>query len=154
MMRHGLILLVLLLFSAAAMRDAVDDWIDRTEVPLTLAEVSTEVRDRNGELLRVYQTGNGIWRLTPAAGKVDPDFIAMLVRYEDKRFWTHSGVDPIALLRAVGQAVRNGRAVSGGSTLSMQVARLLEDGSTGRWSGKLRQMRVAMALERQRWNGA
>ena len=50
-------------------------------------------------------------------------------------------------LRAAGQALLNGRAVSGGSTLTMQVARLLEDGSTGRWAGKLRQIRVALALE-------
>ena len=69
---------------------------------------------------------------------------AMLVRYEDKRFWQHAGVDPLALLRAAGQALLNGRAVSGGSTLTMQVARLLEDGSTGRWAGKLRQIRVQL----------
>jgi len=53
------------------------------------------------------------------------------------------------MARAVGQALWNGRAVSGGSTLTMQVARLLEDGSTGRWAGKLRQVRLALALERQ-----
>ena len=149
MRRHGLILLALLVFSGAALRDAVDDWIDRTVLPSTLAEVSSEVRDRNGDLLRVYQAGNGIWRLTPVPGAVDPGFVAMLVRYEDKRFWTHSGVDPLAMIRAAGQALWNGRTVSGGSTLSMQVARLLEDGSTGKWSGKLRQIRVALALERR-----
>jgi penicillin-binding protein 1C len=149
MRRHGLILLVLLLFSGAALRDAADAWIDRTVLPPTLAEVSTEVRDRNGDLLRVYQAGNGIWRLTPDPGAVDAGFVAMLVRYEDKRFWTHSGVDPLAMFRAAGQALWNGRTVSGGSTLSMQVARLLEDGPTGRWSGKLRQIRVALALERR-----
>ncbi|PCH66345.1 MAG: penicillin-binding protein 1C [Rhodobacteraceae bacterium] len=139
----------MLLLLAAAGRDAFDDWVKRTELPLTLAEVSTEVRDRNGDLLRVYQVGNGVWRLAPQAGGVDPGFLAMLVRYEDKRFWTHSGVDPLAMLRAVGQAIWNGKPVSGGSTLTMQVARLLEDGPTGRWSGKLRQIRVALALERR-----
>lgn len=146
---NALIVAVVLLLLAAAWRDAFDDWVDRTELPLTLAEVSTEVRDRNGDLLRVYQVGNGVWRLAPQAGGVDPGFLAMLVRYEDKRFWTHSGVDPLAMLRAVGQAIWNGQTVSGGSTLTMQVARLLEDGPTGRWSGKLRQIRVALALERR-----
>jgi penicillin-binding protein 1C len=146
---NALIVAVMLLLLAAAGRDAFDDWVARTELPLTLAEVSTEVRDRNGELLRVYQVGNGVWRLAPQAGGVDPGFLAMLVRYEDKRFWTHSGVDPLAMLRAVGQAIWNRQTVSGGSTLTMQVARLLEDGPTGRWSGKLRQIRVALALERQ-----
>jgi penicillin-binding protein 1C len=149
MKRFDLFACVLLLFASAALRDAADDWIDQTVLPVTLAEVSTEVRDRNGTLLRAYQVGNGMWRLAPQAGAVDPGFIAMLVRYEDKRFWQHSGVDPLAMARAVGQALRSGRTVSGGSTLTMQVARLLEDGSTGKWSGKLRQMRVAMALERR-----
>jgi penicillin-binding protein 1C len=53
------------------------------------------------------------------------------------------------MLRAVLQAVWNGRVVSGGSTLTMQVARLLEEGTTGEVAGKLRQMRVALALERR-----
>ncbi len=149
MRRFGLLALTLLLFSVAALRDAADDWIDRTVLPVTLAEVSTEVRDRDGALLRTYQVGNGVWRLQPQPGAVDPGFLAMLVRYEDKRFWQHSGVDLLAMIRAAGQAAWNGRTVSGGSTLTMQVARLLEDGSTGRWSGKLRQIRVALALERR-----
>ena len=149
MKRRALIVAVVLLLLAAAGRDAFDDWVKRTELPLTLAEVSTEVRDRNGDLLRVYQVGNGVWRLAPQAGGVDPGFLAMLVRYEDKRFWSHSGVDPLAMLRALGQAIWNGQPVSGGSTLTMQVARLLEDGPTGRWSGKFRQTRVALALERR-----
>ena len=148
MMRYGLIAVTLVLFLAALVRDSVDSWVDATVLPLTLSEVSTEVRDRNGALLRVYQVGNGMWRLAPSTDGVDPDFIAMLVRYEDKRFWNHAGVDPLAMLRAAGQAIWQGRTVSGGSTLTMQVARLLEDGSTGRWAGKLRQIRVALALER------
>lgn len=128
---------------------AFHSWVDRTELPVTLAETSTEVRDRNGQLLRAYPVGTGIWRLAVHPDQVDADFLSMLVRYEDKRFWTHSGVDPWAFVRAVGQALWNGRAVSGGSTLTMQVARLLEDGSTGRWQGKLRQARLALALERR-----
>ncbi len=135
------------LFLAALTRDGLDVWIDRTTLPVVLSETSTEVRDRNGRLLRAYQVGDGIWRLKP--GPVDATYLTMLKRYEDKRFDTHAGVDPLAMLRAVGQALWNGRTVSGGSTLTMQVARLLEDGSTGRWSGKLRQMRVALALERR-----
>jgi penicillin-binding protein 1C len=79
---------------------------------------------------------------------VDPFFIALLVDYEDKRFFQHHGVDPLALLRAVGQAVWNGQVVSGGSTLTMQMARLLEGSGTGRVAGNLRQIRLALALER------
>ncbi len=126
-----------------------DSWIDRTDLPLTLAETSTEVLDRNGKLLRAFPVGTGLWRLAVQPADVDPRFLNMLLRYEDKRFRSHAGIDPVALLRAAGQALWNGRTVSGGSTLTMQVARLLEDGTTGRWSGKLRQMRVALALERR-----
>lgn len=138
---------VVLLFVAG--NQAFDAWVDRTKLPVTLAETSTEVRDRTGHLLRAYPVGTGIWRLAVTIDQVDAAYLAMLVRYEDKRFWTHSGVDPRAMARAVAQALWNGRAVSGGSTLTMQVARLLEDGSTGRWAGKLRQIRLALALERR-----
>ncbi|MEM7319279.1 MAG: penicillin-binding protein 1C [Pseudomonadota bacterium] len=147
MRQYGLFGLVALLFLAAATRDAVDHWIDRTELPPVLAETSVEIRDRAGIALRYYPVEDGIWRLTP--GEVDPGFVGMLIRYEDKRFHSHSGVDPMAMLRAAAQAIRHGRTVSGGSTLTMQVARLIEDGPTGRWAGKLRQMRVAWALERR-----
>ncbi|CUH87024.1 Penicillin-binding protein F [Phaeobacter sp. CECT 5382] len=126
---------------------AFDRWVATTELPITLAETSTEVLDRNGALLRVYPVADGIWRMSLPLDEVDPLFLAMLIAYEDKRFYSHAGVDPRAMLRAVGQAIWNGRAVSGGSTLTMQLARLLEDGSTGRWAGKLRQMRLALALE-------
>lgn len=130
-------------------RDRVDVWVDATVLPPLDHAVSTEVRDRHGNLLRAYTIAEGRWRLPVTLDAVDPSYLRMLIRYEDKRFTTHHGVDPIAMMRAVGQAVRHGRVVSGGSTLTMQVARLLEDGSTGRWAGKLRQIRVALALEKK-----
>jgi penicillin-binding protein 1C len=146
---RALITLVAVLFAVAASRDAVDRWIDATVLPVILTETSVEIRDRNGDLLRAYQVGDGIWRLSSQSVDVDPLYLDMLVRYEDKRFADHPGVDPLALIRAAGQAIVQGGPVSGGSTLTMQVARLLEDGSTGKWSGKLRQVRVALALERK-----
>ena len=97
--------LALALGVGAAGRDAFDNWIDATDLPLALAETSAEVRDRNGALLRAYQVGDGIWRLAVQTGDVDQGYVAMLVRFEDKRFWSHHGVDPLALLRAAGQAV-------------------------------------------------
>ena len=124
-------------------------WVEGTELPLTLAETSTEVLDRNGQLLRVYPVEDGIWRMGLSLDQVDPRFLEMLIAYEDRRFWSHSGVDLMALARAGAQALRHGRVLSGGSTLTMQLARLLEDGPTGRWSGKLRQIRLALALERR-----
>lgn len=137
------------LLSAAIARDATDDWIGATVLPSTLPVTSVEMRDRNGEMLRAYTVANGLWRLGLRPDQVDQRFIDMLLSYEDKRFHRHGGVDPLALLRASGQALWHGRIVSGGSTLTMQVARLLEATGTGQWPGKLRQMRVALALERQ-----
>ena len=149
MPRIGLILISALLWSAAFARDRFDTWIAATELTLLIAETGTEVRDRNDHLLRAYTVADGRWRLAVAGDAVDPLFLDMLVAYEDKRFFRHNGVDFHAVARAASQALWHRRVVSGGSTLTMQVARLLEDGSTGRWAGKLRQVRLALALERR-----
>ncbi|WP_289040749.1 penicillin-binding protein 1C [uncultured Aliiroseovarius sp.] len=139
----------LVLWTLVIAQDRLAAWVDATALPLLSADLSTEVRDRNGDLLRAYTNNAGRWRLPVRLDEVDPTYVQMLIRYEDKRFANHSGVDPLALLRAAGQALWNGRVVSGGSTLTMQVARLLEDGGTGRWEGKLRQIRLALALEQK-----
>lgn len=133
---------------ALALGLGVDRWVGATELPPLVPETSVEVLARDGSLLRAYTVGDGRWRLAVDPARVDATYLAMLLAYEDKRFHRHRGVDPVALLRALGQAVRHGRAVSGGSTLTMQVARLIEDGPTGTWAGKLRQVRLALALER------
>lgn len=149
-MRGGLIFaLAAGLFLAATARDFGDAWVGATDLPELTLQTSVEVADRNGALLRVYTVADGRWRLGVALSDVDPAYIAALLAYEDKRFYSHSGVDARAVLRAAVQALRNGHIVSGGSTLTMQVARLLEEGSTGQIGGKLRQMRVALALERR-----
>jgi len=140
---------VVALSAVALARDGFDEWIDATQMPVLAIETSQEVRDRNGDLLRAYPASDGRWRMAATVANVDPDFLRLLVRYEDKRFYRHAGVDPVALLRAAGQAIWHGQVISGGSTLTMQTARLLEESGTGTWAGKLRQMRVALALERQ-----
>ncbi|MEL6236518.1 MAG: penicillin-binding protein 1C [Pseudomonadota bacterium] len=132
-----------------AMLAAGDRWIARTALPPLAPAASPVMLDRDGRLMRAWAVEDGIWQLPVTASDVDPDYIARLVAYEDKRFWRHAGVDPLALLRAAWQALRHGRVVSGGSTLTMQVARLLEASGTGRLAGKLRQIRVALALERR-----
>lgn len=148
-MRAGwAIALVAALWGGAAARDGFDDWIARTTLPPRVIETSDEVLDRKGQLLRAYTVADGRWRLAVGDTPVDPLFTEMLIAYEDKRFRTHAGVDPLALLRAVGQAIMAGEVVSGASTLTMQVARLLEDGPTGTVAGKIRQIRLALALER------
>ncbi|WP_300543326.1 penicillin-binding protein 1C [Maricaulis sp.] len=89
-------------------------------------EVSTVVRDRNGQVLRAYPVADGRWRLAADLDSLDPDFVEALLAYEDHRFWSHWGVDPLALFRAARDSLAAGRIVSGGSTLSMQLARLIE----------------------------
>src|SRR5690606_13674068 len=94
-------------------------------------------------------TPDGRWRLPVTPGEVDRRFLDILVAYEDRRFREHQGVDWSAMLRAGGQFVgAGGSIVSGGSTLTMQVARLLDTAPTRSLGGKLRQMLHAQALER------
>ena len=109
---------------------------------------STRVLDRDGRLLRAYAASEGRWRLPARVAEVDPRFFAMLFAYEDKRFRTHPGVDALALARAAFQLVTSGRIESGGSTLTMQVARLLEPRSGRSLTAKLRQIVRALELER------
>ncbi|MGO7426798.1 transglycosylase domain-containing protein, partial [Rhizobium ruizarguesonis] len=79
----------------------------------------------------------------------DPQFLRMLIAYEDQRFYEHGGVDLWALGRAAVQLVSNGRIVSGASTLSMQVARLIEPREGRSLSAKLLQLVRAVQIERR-----
>ena len=144
-----LVCAAVVLLCLATARDYLDYWVSETKLPVLLAETSVEVLDRNDRLLRLYTVEDGRWRLRTSMDGVDPGYLEMLIAYEDKRFYRHTGVDFLALLRALGQAAWRGEVVSGGSTLTMQVARLLEDSGTGRMRGKLRQIRVALALEQR-----
>ncbi len=108
---------------------------------------STLVTGRDGQLLRPFITRDGYWRLPLTSASVDQRFIAMLLAYEDKRFYQHHGVDPYALLRAAGQALWNGHIVSGGSTLTMQVARLLEPRPARSFGDKAAEMIRALQIE-------
>ncbi len=149
-MKAGLQRLILACAVVAATGIVVfDRWIDQTILPDLHPETSRVVLDRDGVLLRAYAVSDGRWRLPVSLADVDQTYIAQLIAYEDKRFRTHSGVDPLAMLRAVAQAMAKGKIVSGGSTLTMQTARLLEQGHTGSFLGKLRQIRLAWALERR-----
>jgi penicillin-binding protein 1C len=110
-------------------------------------EYSHIVLDRNGKLLRAYATKEGRWRLPATVKDVDPLFVKLLLTYEDKRFWCHHGVDPEAMARAVWQLVTSGHIVSGGSTITMQVARLLEPRPHRSLRAKMRQVVRALELE-------
>jgi penicillin-binding protein 1C len=121
--------------------------------PLPLREarqVSQTVVDRNGKLLRAYAMADGRWRLpVDAKANVDPTYLKLLFAYEDKRFYAHAGVDPFALGRAAIQLATRGHIVSGGSTITMQLARLMEPRRERSISAKLHQMARAVEIERR-----
>ena len=117
--------------------------------PLDLSragETSTVAADREGRMLRAFTTSSGTWRLAARPNEVSPLYLRMLVAYEDRRFRYHPGIDPVAVVRAAGQWLFHGRIVSGGSTLSMQVARLLEPAPRG-LRAKAKQAFRALQLE-------
>ena len=87
---------------------------------------STVVLDREGNLLRAFLAPDEMWRINVTAAEVSPSLRQAVLAYEDRRFYVHSGVDPIAIARATWANLRAGRVVQGGSTLTMQVARMME----------------------------
>ena len=86
----------------------------------------TEIRDRSGVLLGLAPAPGGVWRFETDPAHVSPLLTQMLVAVEDRRFASEPGIDPRAILRAGWQWARAGHVVSGGSTLTMQVAKLLD----------------------------
>src|SRR5215207_2321854 len=82
--------------------------VARADAPLPAIVTAVLVLDRNGRLLRPFPVAGGIWRLAVEPAEVDPQFIAMLLAYEDRRFREHRGVDMRAIARAVWQALSYG----------------------------------------------
>jgi len=122
--------------------------IDRANPPdMTRANtLSPEVTAKDGTLLRAFLSKDGAWRIKTTPEQVGTRYLAMLTAYEDKRFEQHHGVDGLAMLRAVYQLAKAHHIVSGGSTLTMQVARLLEPHGHD-MAGKLIQIVRAAQLE-------
>jgi penicillin-binding protein 1C len=117
--------------------------------PLPLPDAgggSTVVLARDGTPLRAFPDDDGVWRYPVAIEDVSPLYVQALLTYEDRWFWRHPGVNPLALARAFAQWIVHRRLVSGGSTLTMQVARIL-DGTPHSIAGKLRQILRALQLE-------
>jgi penicillin-binding protein 1C len=111
--------------------------------------LSMLVLARDGSMLRGFLSADGKWRLPVTVDAVDPVYRRMLILTEDRRFAEHPGVDPAALLRALGQLALSRHIVSGASTLTMQAVRLLER-RPRTLSAKLIEMAEALGLER-RW---
>src|SRR6266550_6546718 len=106
------------------------------------------VRDRNGKLLRVTLAADQKFRIWKPLREISPDLVDATLQYEDKYFSKHPGVNPIALARCTIDLLRFHRATAGGSTITMQVARLRFHLRTRTISGKLEQIMRALELER------
>ncbi len=115
-------------------------------VPLFTEPCSTVLLDHKDELLGATVASDGQWRFPP--GQSIPErFATCIIQFEDRRFMAHSGISPRALLRAWLQNHRAGRVVSGGSTLTMQVARLARGNQTRSYREKLTEALLALRME-------
>ncbi len=114
-------------------------------------DAATVVTARDGSPLRAFADAGGVWRYPATPEQVSPLYVQALLGYEDRWFWRHPGINPVAMLRAGAQVLGNRRIVSGGSTLTMQVARIIDPGLHGARTrsvgGKLRQLLRALQLE-------
>ncbi|MBS0849035.1 peptidoglycan glycosyltransferase PbpC [Citrobacter sp. JGM124] len=115
-------------------------------VPVNDTSPARVVVAKDGTPLWRFADKEGVWRYPVIPEQVSPLYLDALINYEDRGFWYHPGVNPFSLLRAGWQFIRNGEIISGGSTLTMQVARLLEP-HPRTMSGKIRQIWRAFQLE-------
>jgi penicillin-binding protein 1C len=143
----GLSSVILLTGGAIAALHAAVDRLGPPQLA-DVSQVSVSVLDRHDRLLRAFTTPEGRWRLPLEPDEVDQRYLAMLMAFEDKRFYRHGGVDMRSLARAAWQLARHRRIISGASTLTMQVARLIEGKHERTGSAKLRQIMGALQLER------
>lgn len=114
--------------------------------PRQAAPWSAAIRDREGNLLGAAVASDGQWRFPPK-GNVPDRFVSAITVFEDKRYFYHPGVDPVSLVRAIGQNLREHGIVSGGSTLTMQTVRLLSGNPERTLGAKIREAGLALILE-------
>ncbi len=120
------------------------DWI----VPVDLASrsLSQTVLAEDGSVLRNFADENGVWRFSVTLDDVSPNYLTALITYEDQYFYDHPGINVFALMRAAWQWISTGQIVSGGSTLTMQVARIRYPEPRTVW-GKVKEIIRALQLE-------
>ena len=108
--------------------------------------IATVVLDSNGHTLRRFPNSKGIYREQISKEQVSPFYLEALLNYEDRWFFYHPGINPFSILRAAVQWLRNGHVISGGSTITMQVARLMSPNHRT-VMGKSQQIFRALQLE-------
>jgi penicillin-binding protein 1C len=91
----------------------------------SLKPYSLVVQDRNGRFLQAFLASDGVWRLRTSPDEIPARVKDILIRREDRWFYFHPGVNPVAIVRALVQNILAGHRVSGASTITMQIARML-----------------------------
>jgi len=138
--RFRIFLLVALLLSTALL-------LSLFLVPLpSMKPYSTVVLDRHGEFVHSFIARDGIWRIRTLPDEIPEQLKRLLIEKEDGYFYYHPGINPISVIRALGQNTLTGRRVSGASTITMQVARMLE-GRERTYGNKIVEMFRALQLE-------
>lgn len=124
-------------------------WLALPKPPLLEGlDFSTRVRDRNGNVLRVTLTADQKYRIWTPLREISPSLVDATLRFEDKYYGKHPGVNPVSLLRAAWNLAFSRGTHAGASTITMQVARLRYHLQTRTIPGKLRQIVYALELER------
>jgi len=122
------------------------DYTFPLHIPDTRSSFAQRVLASNGQSLRAFADAEGIWRQQISRNNVSERYINALIAYEDRWFWYHPGINPVALARAAWMNWQCECVISGGSTLTMQVARILHP-HRRTFTGKLYQMLRALQLE-------
>jgi penicillin-binding protein 1C len=127
------------------------------ELPDALREtshgVSTQVLDRDGQLIHEVRAKDGQWSSCVALGELSPAVVPALLAAEDARFFRHPGVDPLAIVRALGQALVQGKLVSGASTITQQLARAVVPrprSARGKWRELALSLRIEASLSKRK----
>jgi penicillin-binding protein 1C len=108
--------------------------------------LSTVVEASDGTLLGARVADDGQWRFPPPSG-LPEKYVTCLINYEDRYFRWHPGVNPVAVFKALTDNIRAGETVRGGSTITMQVARLARGNPERTYAGKMIEMLSALKLE-------
>ncbi len=115
-------------------------------MPAFHTPLSTVVEASDGTLLGARVAADGQWRFPPPDSLPDK-YVTCVINYEDRHFRRHPGVNPVSLFRALVYNIRSGRIVSGGSTITMQVARMARGNPHRTYGGKVVEIFSALKLE-------
>ncbi len=111
-----------------------------------LQDYSTAVFDREGTVISAAVSGDEQWRLL-CEGEVPPKIAQAIISFEDEHFYWHPGINPVSVLKALKDNIKAGKIVRGGSTLSMQMARICQGNKPRTMIQKIREMILALGLE-------